>query len=500
MSANLLASAAPPSEDWPEPQPLRREPPPPDPFPADALGDVLGAAVRAAGDTIQSPAALRAQSFLAAAALAVQGHADVSIDGRRFPVSEYFVTVAESGERKTATDECALAPHELRQRELMEQYREKRPDFEVDHLAWKRARDEALGAKNETREQKQQAAQAVGREPAIIAPPILRTSEPTYEGLVKALAMGWPSMGLFSDEGGRFLGGHAMSLENRLKTAAGLSELWGGKPISRTRGGDGNTLVYGRRVALHLMVQPVVSAALLADPMLQDQGLLSRMLVVRPVSTIGARPYRAANPYDDHGMKRYFARMLEILRVPLPTDTGALNEFRPSALEPRALPLAPAAMTIWIAFHDHIEGLMAPDRELSPIRGLAAKAAEHALRLAGILALVDDIHASHLNRHHVECGIELAQHYLNEGLRLFHSAADDPDLVLAERCLTWARTQPECRFAAVTLYQRGPAQIRDKRTAERILGVLESHGLARPLPQGAEIDGKRRVNAWEVRP
>ena len=36
--------------------------------------------------------------------------------------------------------------------------------------------------------------------------PILTTEEPTYEGLVKLLLVGQPSMGLFSDEGGRFLG------------------------------------------------------------------------------------------------------------------------------------------------------------------------------------------------------------------------------------------------------------------------------------------------------
>lgn len=497
--AQLQEKFEPASCDWGEPEPLRRELPPPDPFPVDALGGVLGNAVRAVGETIQSPAALRAQSFLAAAALAVQGHADIVIHGRRFPVSEFFITVGESGERKSATDDCALSPHYFRQRELMEKAAKKRADHDADHLAWKRARDEALSQKNEGREAKKKAVKAVGDEPRMILAPILLTTEPTYEGLVKALAEGWPSMGLFSDEGGRFIGGHAMSVENRLKTAAGLSELWGGKPISRTRGGDGNSLICGRRVSLHLMVQPSVSAELLGDPTLQDQGLLSRTLVVRPESTIGTRDYKEADPYEQDAMKKYFARMLEVLREPLPTDTGALNELKPSALEPRTLAIASDALKPWIGFHDHIEHLMAPDRELAPIRGLAAKAAEHALRLAGILALVDDIHAHQLSEDNVKHGIDLAQYYLNEALRLYHSAADDPDLVLAEKCLRWGRAQPCGRFAAVTLYQRGPNAIRDKRTAERVLDLLAEHGWARQLPPGTEIDGKRRGNAWEVR-
>ena len=33
---------------------------------------------------------------------------------------------------------------------------------------------------------------------------MITTGEPTYEGLVKLLARGLPTLGLFSDEGGRF--------------------------------------------------------------------------------------------------------------------------------------------------------------------------------------------------------------------------------------------------------------------------------------------------------
>ena len=37
--------------------------------------------------------------------------------------------------------------------------------------------------------------------------PLVLVEEPTYEGIVKYLAIGQPSVGLFSDEGGRFLEG-----------------------------------------------------------------------------------------------------------------------------------------------------------------------------------------------------------------------------------------------------------------------------------------------------
>ena len=75
-----------------------------------------------------------------------------------------------------------------------------------------------------------------------------------------------PRLGVFSDEGGGFLGGHGMSKENRLRTIAGLSDLWGGEAIRRVRAGDGSTAMYGRRLAMHLMVQPIAAEEVLADP------------------------------------------------------------------------------------------------------------------------------------------------------------------------------------------------------------------------------------------
>src|SRR5215813_9580287 len=86
------------------PRPLMRELPPADPFPVDALGDVLGAAARAIHDRVQAPVAIGGQSVLGAATLAVQGHADVVLpigNGQARPISSNFITVAASGERKS---------------------------------------------------------------------------------------------------------------------------------------------------------------------------------------------------------------------------------------------------------------------------------------------------------------------------------------------------------------------------------------------------------------
>lgn len=484
----------PTAPDWPEPLPLRRTTPPPDPFPLLALGPLLLDAAQAIGEVIQSPHALIGNSLLAGAALAVQGHADLEIDGRLFPTSLYVVTVADTGERKTATDGVVLAPHDQHQRTLRQQYENNLGEYELQLAAWKKAREECLSSKqNKTLQAKQDALRELGKEPTGPVDVVLMVEEPTYEGLVKALAAGWPSMGLFSDEGGRFLGGYAMNTDNQLKTAAGLSNLWDGRRITRSRGGDGNTVLYGRRLSLHLMIQPAVSHLLFGNNLLAGQGLLSRCLVTWPETNIGKHRYREVQLDDLPPMVAYRRRLSEILAAPLPLADGALNE-----LNPRPLPLTAGAKARFIEFHDHVSALCAPDGALHPIKGLAAKSAEHAARLAGVLTLVDDLRAPTVSDAAMEAGIALAQFYLAEALRLFGAAAENPDLELAERCLAWARGRGG-RFAAETLYQSGPNQVRDKATAERILRLLTEHGWARPLAAGEVVDGKPRRKAWEVR-
>ncbi len=87
------------------PRPLRREMDPAEPFPMDDLGDILEPAARAIQEKVQAPLALCGQSVLAVATLSVQGHADVELPtGQARPVSGIYVTVAATGERKSACD------------------------------------------------------------------------------------------------------------------------------------------------------------------------------------------------------------------------------------------------------------------------------------------------------------------------------------------------------------------------------------------------------------
>lgn len=74
-------------------------------FPVWVLPPKIRAAVEEAIAVTQAPPALVASSACAAAALAVQTKFDVKrLDGLISPCSLYFITFAESGERKTSVD------------------------------------------------------------------------------------------------------------------------------------------------------------------------------------------------------------------------------------------------------------------------------------------------------------------------------------------------------------------------------------------------------------
>ena len=50
-----------------------------------------------------------------------------------------------------------------------------------------------------------------------------------------------------------------MNDENQQKTVTGLCELWDGKAVTRVRATDASVVLYGQRLSLHLMVQPIIA-------------------------------------------------------------------------------------------------------------------------------------------------------------------------------------------------------------------------------------------------
>jgi len=477
------------------PRPLAREMPPASAFPVDALGP-LAAAARAIHDTTQAPLAICGASVLAAGSLATQAHADVVLPtGQKRPLSLFMLSIAASGERKSTVDGHALWPVRKREAALREAHAADATAYENARAAWEEARKRALADRKRAGTGDIRAAlDALGPAPAAPLVPMLTVSEPTLEGLAKLLAAGQPSVGIFTAEGGLFIGGHAMSDDARLRSAAGLNALWDGEPLRRVRASDGSSELPGRRVSLHLMAQPDVAAGFMSDPMLADTGLLGRVLATAPETTAGTRLWREPDPASDAAIRAYGARLLSLLERAPTLAAGTRN-----VLAPRPLPLTGRARKGWIDYADMVERDLGPGGELECVRPLGNKAAEHAARIAAVLTLVADPDAAEVAPEHMAGAIKLTEHFLSEALRLAAAGRVHPDIWLAQRTLAWLRESwPHAAVSLPDLYQRGPASIRDKATAERAARILADHGYLVPLSGGAEIDGMRRREAWGV--
>ena len=182
----------------------------------------------------QAPVAIPAQSALAVASLAVQGFADVETLGGSAPdfalrPDHRAVGRAQEFLRRPVPGRPFAPSSASRPRSGATTWR-------VDNAQalWKGERERILAEAKKGKGEKRVAARAdldaMGHEPAAPPSPDRTVTEPTFEGLTKLFAEGQPSLGIFSDEGGQFLGGHAMSSDNRTKDTRGPQQALAGRP------------------------------------------------------------------------------------------------------------------------------------------------------------------------------------------------------------------------------------------------------------------------------
>ncbi|WP_024697295.1 YfjI family protein [Pseudomonas avellanae] len=438
------------------PRPLIESNPVPQPYPVQALGGILGPAVERMAEVIGVPQALAAQSVLAASALATQGHAGLQFDGRNYPLSLYLITVAASGDRKTAADRSALLPARQWEREQWQHYREQLSRYRAAQRQAQRINPTDPAPTNSV---------PLEAEPSA---PRLITTDPTIEALIKGLCHDLPSMGLFCDEGGQFLGSSTMSRDNRLKAVTTLSSLWDGSPIDRARSMAGESLrAYDRRLSLHLMLQPYLAMQLLSDPLLQGQGILGRCLMSWPTSLAGQRSYQAVDLSKDAALKRYHHRLSALFYQPWSLSADG-------ALQLSKLSLSPLARRRWIDLHDAIEAQLGEFGELASVRPSGSKAADNLLRVAGILAVVEE--SSVVEVDHIQRASALVGYYLTEIQRLTEQEPVCRVKEEADRLLRWLQVKDWKRFSIRELNRKGPRFARkSSRHAAKLLVELIDH-------------------------
>lgn len=468
-------------------------------YPVDALGGWLSDAAKAIAEHVQLPVAVAAQSVLAAVSLAVQGHINVKRGpySGADPVSLYFMSILESGDRKSSADKLALKPVREYEAEQRAAYEAERREYETALTAWemrKKSIEDSYkpNGKEQISEAKQQElAQALleheEKAPFCPADPSLLMSEPNAEGIFSHLKNYCPSGGLFNDEALGFFGGHGMNPETRGRTIALLCKLWDSGEVDKTRA-QYKEVIRGRRLTTHLMLQPVVAADIMSDPLLREQGFLPRFLIVAEPSIAGSRfiagKSEDGGAYTDRRIQTYFARMTELMREPLNTPEGKDAGLRLATLE-----LEGQSLQAWRVLHDDIEKELGPDGRYRAIKGFGSKAAEQAARIAAIFSRIDGrdvISESHISR-----AGELVRYYLESMRVQTDNAAEDRERIEAAELLGWIRNHGG-RIKSVE-FKRLPISYRSAKKARSLLDALTDSGHVEPVGFG-----RNGPNEWMI--
>lgn len=464
------------------PEPLRRPVPPAAPYPVGELGPALTPACRAIQRVVQAPDAICAASLLAAASLSAQSLADVHVDGRIIPLSLWMLTIADSGERKSAVDGEAMRGIEAAERTLFEEY------------TAAKARGEARTGKAGNRSDSPHAHQFESNPEAPLNP-MLTAADFTADGITKLLEIGRPGIGIFSNEAGVVFGGHGMAKETVMRTIATFCKLWDNGTLDRVRVMDGASKQWGKRLALHLMIQPIIAERVLSNELLAGQGFLARCLLAWPEGTAGSRTYVAESLCDDPAMLSFAARTRELLLTPLPLADGTRSE-----LTPRPLTLTEEAKRDWVAFYNWVETHESPDCDFATCKPWASKAAEQCLRVAGVLTVFENPTATTIAPDAIRRAIVIVTWHLRDALRLIGTVDAAPEIRDAEALLDWCHQTGRTLLHSRDALRLGPNRIRDRKRLMQAMPILESASWAVRIEGGMVIDGASRKNVWRIVP
>ena len=481
-----------------EPTPLFGELRKAEPVPWAALGP-LADPIRAIATLTQAPAAIAMQSVLAVVSTATQGLADAEALQGPVPISLFLLTIAQSGERKSACDGLATCAIKDVDQERERQHRYKKREFEARLLEFqkgqrRRPRNDFDVIEGDLTDPKVDLAP----EPPLV--PTILISDVTIEGLHRRLETGTPTVAVMSDEGGQFFGGHSMKRENALKTAAGFSKLWDGASFSKSRASSEPCVLYGKRVSLHLMIQKGVAQDVVGDPMMKDQGLLSRVLIAWPDSKIGSRKIRKDPAYIAAAIKSkavlltYNERIKELLNHELPIHPETRAD-----LDPRALKLSDLARVKLEAFYNRVEYASNKGEAFEYMTGFAAKAPEMAARIAGVQTLYADEGATEITEEMMSNGISMMEWYLSEMLRVTDTGRPNEELRAADELRQWlVKGWAEEFIDKRTMIKNGPGHLRDGVTLDACIKKLVEHGLLVRETGRQMINGSNSRTYWRV--
>ena len=478
---------------------IHRHPVPP--FPVECLPDPMADMVTGLAETTQTDPAMAGTSALSVLSACCGGHAVIEIrSGWREPLNEYFATIADPAERKSAVQSAMTRPLLTAEQRLAAHGAIERMQAQVRRTVAEQAaevsrRTAARSAGGDNADADMEAALAAAQfADSIEVPPVPRliADDITPEAAASLLAEQGGRLAIISAEGGIFdiIGG-------RYNANVPNMDLWlkghSGDPLRVDRKGRSPEHIPAPALTLGLMFQPSVLNTIAANPQFRGRGLLARFLYSRPPSKVGRRVP------DPDLMDQAVVTAYEAHVGALAAGMAEWNS------DPAVLVLTDEARQEMVNLLAEVEPMLVGDGELSTLRDWGGKYAGAVGRIAGML---------HLGKHGAEQGpltpVERAtvldakkfgEYFRACAINAFAEMRSDPNtddaVYLMERIVSLGSRDMSERDL-FTLCSR--SRFKKVRDIEPALKRLEDHDLIAWLPTPKPTGGRPASRRFMVHP
>jgi hypothetical protein len=295
----------------------------------------------------------------------------------------------------------------------------------------------------------------------------------TVDGMVVGLIERCAAQFLLALEGASLLGGHAMSRDNLSRFLGNVASLFSGEPLTRTRVEE-HHYAQGRRLSVLLFSQPIVAMDFLSSELVMQQGMGNRFLYSQPPSLLGTRKHADIELDEEPLYQQFCAKITALASHPwkINPETGGMDT--------RTVRMSPGAKAAWVDFYNKLEMAAGPGGDLATHAGYVTRFAEQVMRMAALLAILEDQTVQHISEDIMLRAIDLGDYYLESAMHLFNVTPANKDEADAKTLLDWMQNKSEelilDAIPVRMMYKDGPRCARPSKRTKELLALLVARG------------------------
>lgn len=418
------------------------------------------------------------------------------------PVSLFTLIICESGDRKTTVDNQTMSPLNQVELELHKTYKKEKEEFQNYEKLYKKIEEQRIkdiaNNKQFTKwdDAKNNIYKGLEEKKKPICP-FLKSKDPTPAALFKHSENSYPFHTINSSEGGQFFKGFGFSKEQLGGSISAISDLWdGGAKVQARKTDDAPQILSNFSLTLNMMVQEKIIEEFITNPLVKDQGILSRLLICKPTPIFGTpSTYRSyerdweefeqeTNSFSNKHTSLFLNRMKEALqksKTYLEQDKGEVR---------KKLKISEDSIKKFNEIYNYWNGHSNNKEGIRLIKEWAAKAPEQVMRISAILEQFENPHCKSIQPDTLRRANDIVLFYAREFYKIVVKPKEEEISLKAQEIVeTVKRLQKESKLGNTFSLRDLKIKIRmlkdtTKDRVQEIVHKIEQLGLFKTLSPG----------------